>query len=1015
MQNRTFVVVLTGLVALLCLYYLSFTFVSRNYKQQATDFATDPKTGQVDLLKRQRFVDSLWKEKVYLGSTLKEVTERELNLGLDLQGGMHVMLEVSPVEIVRSLSGNSQNPKFIEALNKAKQEQQAGARGSFVDIFYRNWQDVSGGQKLNTLFSNAANRGKITYQTSDADVIRVINEEVEGAIDRAFKIIQTRVDKFGVTNPNLQRIPGTGRIQVELAGVDNPERVRKLLSGAAKLEFAEVYELQDYAAALDQLGTYLTRIEAEEKAATQTAAPTTQGLAGLGKTAASAADTVKADDGGLAGLGGKARTDTAKAKAKTDTAKAQQPTGLASLFVPMGNGSLGVFVKDTPRVNRILARPEVAQLFPSDLDFAYDVKAISATDGKDLVGLTAVKRGQDGKTALDGDVISDASQDFDQSNRVEVSMNMNAEGARRWKTLTANNVGRRVAILLDGYVQSAPVVNGEIPNGRSSITGSFTIEEGKDLANVLKAGKLPAPTSIVEEAVVGSTLGAEAVSSGVLSSVVGFIVVLLFMVAYYSKAGWVANAALLINLFFLMGIMASLGAVLTLPGIAGIVLTIGMSVDANVLIYERIKEELALGKSYPQAIADGFKNAYSSIIDSNATTLLTGIVLLVFGTGLILGFATTLVIGIFTSLFAAIFISRAILDWTASKGWRFGFSSSLTKNLFKDSQFDFVSRRKLYYTISSIIIAAGVVSILIKGFGLGVDFKGGRTYVARFQNDVKTEDVRQALTVPFGAAPEVKTYGVGKNQVLITTSYLADQSTPESDVQATAKLKEGLGKLNGNTASIESSSKVGPTIAQDMIWSSVKAILLAIAITFGYILLRFKKLAFGYGALVALFHDVLIILSIFSIFNGLLPFSLDVDQSFVAAVLTIMGYSMNDTVVVFDRVREYLADNRGKRESIPTVINNALNSTLSRTAVTGISTMLVLLILFIFGGEVIRGFSFAMLIGVIVGTYSSLFVATPIVVDSLSRDKSYAEPTVTPAPATPAVAAAPKGKLKPQA
>lgn len=1012
MQNRTFVVVLTGLVGLLCLYYLSFTFVSRSYKQQATEFATDPKTGRVDLLKKQRFTDSLWKEKVYLGSTLKEVTERELNLGLDLQGGMHVMLEVSPVEIVRSLAGNSQNPRFLDALNKARQEQAAGSQRNFVDLFYKHFQEVAPGQKLNEFFTNSANRDRVNRQTSDADVLRFVKDEIDSAVDRAFKVIQTRVDKFGVTNPNLQRIPGTGRIQVELAGIDNPERVRKLLSGAAKLEFAEVYELQDYAGALDQLGTYLTRIEAEEKAATQATKPaaTTEGLSGLGKTSAARTDTVAAADG-LAGLGGRAKTDTAKAKAKTDTAKAT-PTGLASLFVPMGNGSLGVFVKDTPRVNRILARPEVKQLFPTDLAFAYDVKAISANDGKDLVGLTAIKRGANGQAALDGDVISDAGSDRSPLNgQVEVDMGMNTEGARRWRTLTANNVGRRIAILLDGYVYSAPVVNGEIPNGRSNITGSFTDEEGRDLANVLKAGKLPAPTSIVEEAVVGSTLGSEAINSGVISSIVGLVIVLLFMVAYYNQAGWVANAALIVNLFFLMGIMASLGAVLTLPGIAGIVLTIGMAVDANVLIYERIKEELALGKPYATAVAEGYKNAMPSIIDSNVTTLLTGVVLLIFGTGLILGFATTLVIGLVTSLFTAVFVSRAIFDRFAEKGKQFNFFSSLTKNLFKDSHFDFLSKRKLYYTISGVIIAAGIISIIFKGFGLGVDFKGGRTYVVRFEKSVETAAVRQALTGPFAAAPEVKTYG-NSNQVLITTSYLVDQATPEADQQAQAKLNEGLAKITGNPGRVESSSKVGPTIAQDMIWSSTKAILLAILVTFGYILIRFRNLAFGYGATVALLHDVLVVLAIFSIFNGILPFSLDVDQSFVAAVLTIMGYSMNDTVVVFDRVREYLAENRGKRESIPTIINNALNSTLSRTAVTGISTMLVLTVLFIFGGEVIRGFSFAMLVGVIVGTYSSLFVATPIVVDALSRQKATAEA----APTTPVgTIATPKGKMKPQA
>ncbi|MFT4032150.1 MAG: protein translocase subunit SecDF [Siphonobacter sp.] len=964
---------MTGIFAALCLYYLSFTFVSQDYKKKAIEYATNPKTGEVDKAKRQRFTDSLWKEDVWLGSTLQQVTERELNLGLDLQGGMHVMLEVSPVELIKSLAGNSHDPKFLEALAEA-QKAQASSQSNFVDLFASNFRQLNPDKKLADVFANASNRGTINFQTSDADVVKMIKKEVDAAVDRSFKIIQQRVDKFGVTNPNIQRIPGTGRIQVELAGVDDPVRVRKLLTGAAKLEFCEVYELQDYAPALEGIGAILLQEELEQKASAKTPA-----------AVKSSTDTSAAKSGDLAAA--LSKKDTAVAKNDT-TKSANAGTALTKLFIPMQD-ALGVAVLDTPRVNALLARPDVRSLLPSDLSFAYEVKP-RAVNGKDIMALVAVKRGPNGEAPMDGSVITNASQEYDQSGRVEVNMQMNPEGARKWKNLTGSNVGHRIAILLDGYVYSAPVVNGEIPNGNSSITGNFTIEEGQDLANILKAGKLPAPMSIVEEAIVGSTLGSEAITDGIASSLIGLVVVLAFMIAYYNRSGIIADIALIINLFFLMGIMASLGSVLTLPGIAGIVLSIGMAVDANVLIFERIKEELNLGKPIKLAINDGFKNATSSIIDSNATTFLSGVILLIFGVGLIRGFAVTLVIGIFTSLFAAFLISRVLIEYWTDKGWKINFFSNLTKNWFKDSSFDFVSKRRLYYTISSIIIGAGIISIIFKGFGLGVDFKGGRTYVVRFEQSVNTDEIRDALEAPLGGAPEVKTYGGsgvgGVNQVKITTSYLVDQTTLESDREAQTKLLQGVSKFG--KAEILSSSKVGPTIADDMIFSSLYAILAGIAVVFVYILIRFKKLAFGYGAMVAVSHDVLIILAIFSIFNGWLPFSLDVDQSFVGALLTIMGYSMNDTVVVFDRVREYLSDSSKKNESIPTIINNALNSTLSRTAVTGLCTMLVLVVLFFFGGETIRGFSFAMLIGVIVGTYSSLFVATPVVVDFLVKDQA---------------------------
>ncbi|GAB3266415.1 protein translocase subunit SecDF [Larkinella harenae] len=984
MQNRVGILILTGVIALLCIYYLSFTFVSNSIKQDATNYATLA-NGNVDLDKKQHYIDSLWKEPVYLGNTLEEVTTRELGLGLDLQGGMHVVLEVSPADILRGLAGGTRDPKFEQALKKATEDQKS-SQSKYVDLFISAYKDIAPNTKLASIFANSANRGKINFQSSDAEVRKMINDEVDGSLSRAFQIIQARVDKFGVANPNIQRLPGSGRILIELPGVDNPERVRRLLSGAAKLEFAEVYTLNDVAGGLDQLGAYLVQIEAERKqaAAQKSASPS------------ATTDTTKQDNSLAAQLAQKnqaAKNDTAK----TDTsATAAQNAALTSLFVPISQNQLGVYLKDTARANDILSSPNVKALFPVDAVLLWDRKPIVTNDNKEILPLYFIRKPA-GRAPLEGDVIVDATNDYDDRGRPEVTMRMNAEGARKWRTLTAANINRPVAIILDNLVYTAPTVQNEIPNGSSSISGNFTVDETKDMANILKAGKLPAPTNIVEEAVVGATLGSEAVSAGVISSLVGLVIVLVFVVAYYGRAGFIADLALFVNLFFLLGIMASLGAVLTMPGIAGIVLTIGMAVDANVLIFERIKEEMALGKPFKQAIADGFTNAYSSIIDSNVTTLLTGVILFIFGTGLILGFATTLVIGILTSLFAAIFITRIILEQYVKNGRTLAFGTSWSKNLFKDSAFDFVSRRKLYYTISSTIIALGIISVLFKGFGLGVDFKGGRSYVVRFEKSVSTDEVRDALENELPGSLEVKTYGGtgvgGASQVRVTTSYLADDINPESDKETEKKLLAGLGKIQGNKGSIESSQKVGPAIANDLIYSAMWSILLAVAVVFSYILIRFKKLAFGYGAVVALFHDVLIILAIFSIGNGFLPFSLDVDQAFIGALLTIMGYSMNDTVVVFDRVREYLRDTKGRKESIAVIINNALNSTLSRTAVTGLSTMLVLIVLFIFGGETIRGFSFAMLIGVIVGTYSSLFVATPIVVDALNKDQLNDTPT----------------------
>jgi SecD/SecF fusion protein len=985
MTNKNGVIGLTLVVALICVYYLSFTFVSRNIKGKADAYATNAE-GKVDIAKKQHYIDSLWREEVYLGQTLQEVMERELSLGLDLQGGMHVVLEVSPVDILRGMAGgNARSAAFQQALKKAGEDKKA-SNSSFVNLFVKAYKEAAPNSSLASVFANSANRGKINSNSSDGDVIKMLNTEVDGSIDRAFQITQARIDKFGVTNPNIQRLPGKNQILVELPGVDNPERVRRLLSGAAKLEFSEVYLTNELASGLDQLGKYLSKQAELEKAKAKPGV-------------AAATDTTKKS--GLTGLAAQLEKKSADSTKTDSSALAAQSAALTNLFVPMPQG-LGVYMKDTARASEILRTPEVRSFFPADLVFMWDRKATEGAANNQLILPLYFIKKSNGQAAMEGDVIVDATHDYDDRGRPEVTMRMNGEGARKWKALTGRSVGRPVAIIIDNLVYTAPTVQGEIPNGNSSITGNFTVEETKDMSNVLKAGKLPAPTNIVEEAVVGSTLGAEAIRDGVISSLVGLVIVLVFMLAYYGGAGWIADLALFVNLFFLLGIMASLGAVLTLSGIAGIVLTIGMAVDANVLIYEGIKIEIEEGKPFKQAVTDGFKHSLTAIIDSNVTTLLTGIILYIFGTGLVKGFATTLIIGLITSLFTAIFITRLFLEAQINKGKAFKFYSGLTKNWFKDNNFDFVSQRRTFYIVSTIIMVIGVGSFIFKGFGLGIDFKGGRSYVVRFEKEVATDELRAAMKLVLGESPEIKTYG-GADQVKITTDYLVEDTSPDADQKADNKIMEGVAKMKSNKGKIESSSKVGPTIAYDTMISAAYAILLALAANFAYIFIRFKRLAFSYGAVVSLAHDVIIILAVYSLFNGWIPYiSLDIDQAFIGAILTMIGYSMNDTVVIYDRIRDYLSDDKSRGESLPTVINNALNSTLSRTAVTGISVILVLLVLIVFGGEVLRGFTFCMLLGVIVGTYSSLFVAAPIVVDLLQREKSK-QPALAVAEAAPVV------------
>jgi SecD/SecF fusion protein len=986
MQNKTGIIVLTVIISLICLYNLSFTFVSRSVQSKATEYA------ERNHLKKQAYLDSVWKLPVYnfLGLTeytYQQVKEKELNLGLDLQGGMNVTLEISPADILAGLAGNIEDPAFAQALARTN-EAQKRSQDTYVNLFVKEYKAIKPDGKLADLFANTVTKGRITFTSSDAEVIRYLNTEVEGAIDRSYEILSRRIDKFGVSQPTIQRIPGKGAIQVELPGVDNPERVRKLLQGAAKLEFFRVMEINEVLPSFQAINNYLVAQEKLNKSQgnTKSADGTkksedvtdllSQGAKPESPTISNPSDTSKV---------AKTETDSladqlAKADSSAqDTALNAQVSPLFSLIKGQG---LIYDVKDTAKINKIFKIKDVQNYIPRDARLAWSVKAINdpKNGAPELLELFVLREERDGQAALTGEVINDARWDISpKGNGYEVNMYMNPEGARNWSKITGANKGRRIAVVLDNYVYTAPVVNDQIPNGVSSITGNFTQEESSDLANILKAGKLPAPTRIVEDTVVGPTLGAESIKSGLVSIAIGFVIIILFMFIVYSNAGWVADFAVIVNLFFLMGILSSMNAALTLPGIAGILLSLAMAVDANVLINERIKEEVALGKNLGGAITSGYKNAFSAILDSNVTTLIAGVVLWIFGTGLIFGFAVTLVIGVIVSLFTSILITRIIFEYIVKKGKTINFSHSWTKNLFKTSNIDFIGKRRVYYIISSTIIAAGIVSILIKGFNFGVDFKGGRTFVVDFEQAVSSTQVKQNLDAAFGSNTEVKTFG-SDDKLKITTSYLIDDVSDDATDKVDQKLNEGLSKLGNNKAQVISSSKVGPTIANDIKVSAIYSICIALVGMFLYILVRFRKVEFAIGGIVSLIHDVLVVLAIFSLLQDIVPFSLEIDQAFVAAILTIIGYSINDSVVVFDRIREFVNESK-PGESVSKIVNNALNDTLSRTLITGCTTIFVLLILFLFGGETIRGFSFAMFIGVLIGTYSSICVGTPIVVD----------------------------------
>lgn len=993
MRNKGFVAVLTVVVTLLCLYYLSFTFISRGVQKDATEYATNT-NGEADVEKKQAYLDSVWNKPVYnffglKEFTYKEVKSSEISLGLDLQGGMHVTLEVSPVDIIRSLSSNSQDSAFLKALNQARIQHKNSQR-SFSSLFFDAYREGNPGKRLAPLFANASTVGRISLNDSDVEVMSVISAEIESAIDRSLTILTNRIDQFGTSQPNIQRL-GTGRIQVEIPGAENPARVRKLLQGVAKLEFWDVVEPNDIQSSLAAINELLVE---ESKKKNQTAPPAAEKEASL----KDAPETDQALGDSISDLEKTLETAADSALQGLDSLQNLNISPLFSLSSPPGYFRYDL--TDTAEINRIFKKEGVRNLLPRNVGvfWGHKPEKFNSADAREdpKLQLYFLDLGRNRKAKLTGESIVNARTDLDEKAQPAVTMNMNTTGTRIWAKWTAEAATKRsrIAIMLDNLVFSAPYVNSEIPNGNSIITGNFTTEEAKDLANILKAGSLPAPIIIVEETVVGPTLGAESINNGLISIIVGFLVIIVFVVATYNTAGWVADAAVVLNLFFLLGVLASLNASLTLPGIAGILLSLAIAVDANVLINERVKEDLNEGKSMETAISNGYKNAFSAIIDSNVTTLIKGFVLLIFGSGLIYGFAVTLVIGILCSLFTSVLFTRLIFEYYTKKGKVIKFSFPWSKNLFRNIKIDFIGNRKTYYIVSGLIIAAGFISIAVKGLNYGIDFKGGRTYIVQFDEPRSAEDIRQALTEPFESAPEVKTYGLD-NKYQITTEYLVEDNTEGATASAEAALMEGLSQFSEVNPTLLSYNKVGPTVANDIKISAMYALGIAICLMFLYILIRFRKWQFALGTMVSLVHTVLVVLAAFTLLEGVMPFAMEIDQAFIAAILTVIGYSINDSVVVFDRVREFLS---GKKhdEDEPKVINNALNDTLSRTLITGMSTIFVIIILFTFGGETIKGFTFAMLIGVLIGTYSSLCIGTPVLVDFTTRvDKKKKKQTVT--------------------
>jgi SecD/SecF fusion protein len=1056
MQNKGAVKFFAIIFGLVCIFQLSFTFISYRYTNKAEAYSkagaavAEAKTmAKGDALKEAYLLDSLSQSRLeYFNDsmanivvynillkkyTLKDVREREINLGLDLKGGMNVTMEVSVPEIIRSLAGYSQDVTFNNAMALAIEKEKSSTK-DFVDLFAESFTATDPNAKLASIFATVELKDQINFNTTNEEVINVIRKESNAYIDMTYNILRTRIDRFGVAQPSINKLQTAGRILIELPGIKDPARVRKLLQGTAQLEFWETYQYPDLYAYFAEANKKLASIMATQGDTTLTDSTSMAGDS-LAMMAESKQPLLveKKEEPKKTGETAKPeekKTDTAQDNAllqqlEKDTAKATPGKDQKSFeeyaktnplfaylnpaiyqnkdgsYVPGQTAMVGrAFVKDTARVNHMLRL--VKNMFPRDLKLVWTVKPRAET--KDVLELVALKvTSRDNSPALGGDVISNARQDYDQNGRVEVSMSMNSEGARIWKRLTGENIGKQIAIVLDNYVYSYPNVNGEIPNGMSSITGGdMTVEEAQDLANILKAGKLPAPARIVAEEVVGPTLGRESIRAGFLSFIIAFIGVLLYMSLYYAGAGHVADIALFANVFFIFGVLASIGAVLTMPGIAGIVLTLAMAVDSNVIIYERMREEIRAGKGLRLVVKDGFKHALSAIIDGHVTTILTGIVLYIFGSGPVQGFATTLVIGLLLSLFTSIFIARLCFEWMLDRNMNITVGYKYTINAFQNLHFNFIGLRKKMYLFSLLIMIPGVISIFVRGLDPGLDFTGGRSYVVRFDQTVSTSDLRASLRTSFGEAPEVKTFGPS-DQVKITTKYMIDDRSLAADSVVNSKLfgaikgyykspityedfkSDKAGKLIGEL----SSQRIDPAISYALIWQAVFAVFFSLIIIFIYIAIRFRNWQYGLGGVVALFHDTLIIITVFTLFHGIMPFGLEIDQHFIAALLTIIGYSIMDTVIIFDRIREY--NTLYPKRDLAVNINGAINSTLGRTINTSGVTLVVLIVIFIFGGEVLRGFTFALIIGVVSGTYSSVFNATPIAYDLIMMGKRRAE------------------------
>ena len=1012
MQSKGAIRFVAILLALASLWQLSFTLVNSIQENKAEKYAEAKviatensaafsKVADVDKafyldsirkVANRMYIDSISSEKVYFGYTYKDVQAKSINLGLDLKGGMNVMLQVQLEDLVRALSKNNQSAEFNNAIALAK-ENQKDSREDFITLFAEAWKQTSNGLPLAHVFGTIDMVGKIGPESTDAEVIEVIRAESESAIANSFNVLRNRIDRFGVTQPNIQKLGNSGRILVELPGVKEPERVRKLLQGTASLEFWPTYDYNELQGYLAEANTLLANILVDETVVEETVAETPE----------TEVDSL---------LAAELQQQAEEAKLEAELLK-KNP--LFSVLAPaqFNSACLGyAHYADTSKINKYFAMPQVKALFPAEFKPMWTVKASQMDENIfELVAIKAVSA--DGKAPLDGGYVTDARVQFGNAGgSPEVSMTMNGEGAGIWARLTGDNVGKQIAIVLDGMVYSYPRVNGKIEGGSSSITGDFTLEEAEDLANVLKSGKLPAPATIIQEQVVGPSLGAESINAGMISFIIAFILVLIYMVLFYAGAGLVADIALLCNVVLLFGTLVSFGAVLTLPGIAGLVLTLGMAVDANVIIYERVKEELRAGKGLSKAIADGYSNAYSAIIDGQVTTLLTGFVLFVFGSGPVQGFATTLIIGIITSMVTSIFITRIIFDDRVSKGKNVTFDNKITRNFLQNTKVDFIGKKKIAYIVSGTLILLSILSISFKGFTYGVDFTGGRTYVVRFDQPANVEEVRAAVNAAFdnaaandetvdNSAAEVKQFG-GESQIKITTTYKVDNEASEVDTEVEGILYEALKgfyaeeltvseftSTQGNPNGIVSSDKVGPTIANDITRDAFIAVILALIVIFGYIAIRFKGWTWGLGGVVGLAHTALIVIGFFSFFSGILPFSLDIDQTFIAAILTIIGYAINDTVVIFDRIREYkeLHPKADFRQNV----NEALNSTLSRTMNTSLTTLVTMLAIAIFGGEVIRGLAVALILGIVIGTYASIFIATPIMFDVTKRAEKKAE------------------------